>query len=676
MKAKYKELSDLAFSLQKQNKLDEALQIYQNLLKTNPEDVNVLNLTGMIYMSKRNYEESINFLSKAAVLNPTAYIVSNLAKAYYLNKQYENSIELYHKAISIEPSDDIYYSLGLAYKSVDDNENALKYYTKALEFNQDNYNAYYNLAILYRDLNNSQMAIDFCLKAKKINATDVDLYTLLSSLYENVQDYELAIENLKIALMFKPDNHLCYYNIAVLYSKLDMIDNAIAYYLKVLEYLPNDLVTLINLSYLYKDQKNLDLALNYALKAYELNKKSMNVIILLSSVYRDLFDNENSLKVLNDYLKTDDSKAEIYYQIALNKMDICLYSEAMECYEKALSIEPKNLSYLKGKAIAYKYLGKEDIAFEMFKEIYDKDGHLPATAISLGMCYLKNKDFYNGMQYYSQRSTDTKFAKIFKEKVWNKSVDLKDKSILLYSDCGLGDTVMFARYLPMLNNLVSSITIQTDAELVSLLKQSYPNINIISKTQPRPDYDVVMPIMDISYALNSDFNEIPCTDEYLSVDNKKVNEFKKLDIFQNSDLKIGICYQGNKKVLKNRFIDTDSIKTLLSIPNATFYSFQLNTQIDGAINLSEYIKDYSDTSALLKCIDILVTIDSSIVHVAGALGVKTILMLPKTAEWRWFDDSNKSSWYNSVEIYRQVESNNWDSVLLKVKDNLIRYANK
>lgn len=675
MKAKYKELSDIAYNLQKQNKLDEALEIYNLLLKMNSEDVNVLNLVGMLYMAKKQYSESINYLSKAVVLNKSAYILSNLGKAYYLNEQYAESIDLYLQALQVEENDDILYSLALAYKTVQKFDLAIKYYQKAILNNSENYNALYNLALLYKDLNNSEMALDYCLKAMHIVPDDVDLYTLLSKLYENLHDYNKSIKYLEKAVSLTPNNSLFYYNLGVLYSKIGDNENALNNYLIVLNLQPNDTEAMINISNLYKENDK-EKALKYALRAFDLKSNDSIVNLLLSQIYREMYDYDNSLNVLNNYLNIDSNNPEIYYQFALNYMDLGLYNDALINYEKALSFDKENLSYLKGKAIAYKYLGEEKLAINLLNEIYQKDGNSNSTAISLGMCYLKNRDFYNGMELYSKRSYDSKLVKLFTDKIWNKSVDFFNKKVLLYSDCGLGDTIMFARYLPMLKNLVSSLTLQTDTEIVELLKLSYPEINIISKSDEKPEYDIVMPIMDISYALNSDFSQIPNKDCYLKTDVNKVEEFSKSPIFNNSKLKVGICYQGNKRVLKNRSISFDKIKELFSINNCEFYSFQLNDKIDSIVNLSDYIKNYSDTASLLKCIDVLVTIDSSIVHVAGALGVKTFLMLPNTPEWRWFNDSVKSSWYDSVQIFKQKSINDWDSVICSVKEELIKYADK
>lgn len=670
MNAKYKELFDLAYEYQKKDNIEKAEEIYLALLSVNAEDFNVLNLLGMLYLSKKDYEKAILYISKAVVLNKSAYFLSNLAKSYFLNKQYDKSVELYFKALEVEENDDIYYSLGLAYKALKQPELAIKNYLKAINLNPDNYNAYYNIALLYKEMNNSEIAIDFCLKGKQINSSDVDLYTLLSSLYENVGDYKNAIKSLEQALYLKNNNPHFYYNLGVLYSKINQVDNSLKNYLKVLESLPNDIETLVAVANIYRDIDK-DIALSYATKAFEINKTEANVVLVLSQIYRDLYENEKSVEILEEFLKTNDKNSEIYYQLALNNMDLGQYTNALQNYEKALSFNSSNLSYLKGKAIALKYLGEEKLSFELLNEIYEKDKNSNSTAVSLGMCLLKNKDFEKGMELYSKRSTDTKFVKLFSSKIWDKTIDINNKKVLIYSDCGLGDSIMFARYLPLLKEKVSALTVQTDFEILSLLKENFKDINFISKTDERPDYDVVMPIMDISYSLNSNFDSIPFTNHYLTADEKKISEFKKLDIFNNSDFKIGVCYQGNKRVLKNRSIDIERLSELFNLSGAKFYSFQLNIKDDRLEDLSTYIKDYSDTSALLSCMDLLITIDSSIVHVAGALGIKTYLMLPKTSEWRWFDDSQNSSWYDSVRIFKQNISNDWTNVIFDIKNELI-----
>ena len=144
--------------------------------------------------------------------------------------------------------------------------------------------------------------------------------------------------------------------------------------------------------------------------------------------------------------------------------------------------------------------------------------------------------------------------------------------------------------------------------------------------------------------------------------------------FKTDKIKVSIFNQGNKRIYKNRSISINELEPLLSNTNATFYSF-VDTNSNSIVSLSKYINDYSDSAALLKCIDLLVTIDSSIVHAAGALGVKTFLLLPHTAEWRWFNDDKTTPWYNSVKIFKQNKSDDWSDVINSVSDRITNYAN-
>ena len=179
--------------------------------------------------------------------------------------------------------------------------------------------------------------------------------------------------------------------------------------------------------------------------------------------------------------------------------------------------------------------------------------------------------------------------------------------------------------------------------------------------------------MELPYALDFDLNNIPLPEGYLKADEAAVKMYSNLDVFKTDKKKAGLFWQGNKRIFKNRPVKFDIIKRLAENKNVNFYSFQIGFNLeetDNFFDLAKHIKDYSDTAALLKNIDVLITIDSSIAHMAGALGVKTYLMLPKTAEWRWFYDEESTPWYKSVTIFKQKKSADWEDVINRINDAL------
>ncbi len=676
MNGKYKELSDKAYMLHTENKFDEAEYIYSELLKISPEDANILNLYGLLCISTGNISKAISLLTKAMVLNHSSYVAVNLAKAYLANNEPEKAIKLINDTIdnnsedngteeNNSEDDDLYYSLAIAYKKISNIEAAINAYLKALEINSENYAAAYNLALIYKDEKQIDNAIKYANLAQYTKNDDEDIYSLLSNLYEIKNDIEKAVKYLEKAAAINPTQYLYFYNLGVLYSKLNNKEKSIYYYNKVLEYNKNHTQSLVNLSSVFSESSP-NLSFEYILKAYAINPNEKIVCLTLAQAYKTKFQNEESISILKRYLESNEADGDIYSLLAINYMDIGSYQQALDYYEKALTYDSENPNYLHGKASALKYLGHFDEAKSIMQNIVKNNPDLIQSSVTLGMMYLSEKNFYEGMNLYTLRSRDTKFYEIFKTNIWEYNSELKDKIVLVYSDCGLGDTIMFVRYIKILKQIAKDVILKTDKELISIFKYNFPDIKVIAKNENNPQYDIVIPIMNLPYALNLDFNHIPYSEGYL-YDNVELTK-KYSQIFKNeTGKKIGLFWQGNKKIFKNRSVKTEIISKLTNTNNS-YYSFQMNEieNIENVVSLKKHIKSYEDTASLLKNLDILVTIDSSIVHMAGALGIKTYLLLPKTPEWRWFNDDSVTPWYKSVEIFKQQETNNWVEVIERV----------
>ena len=495
--------------------------------------------------------------------------------------------------------------------------------------------------------------------------SDEEVYTLLSGYYEEINQHEKALKALKKASEINPRNHLYFYNLGVLYSRLNNDNEAIIAYNTAIMLAPNYIEAYVNISSIHKKQ-NIELALSYLEKAYSISNSEENLCLSLAQIYKELNRNDKSIEILEKYLEKNSKSAEAYSLLSTNYMDLCQYEKALIMADKSLSLNPNDNGYKHSKAIALKYLSRIEEAKLILEDVCKQNDVSTQTKITLGMLYLANKEFEKGMNLYRNRSKETKFSEIFKKKQWQPNIEIADKTILLYSDCGLGDTIMYSRYIPILSDKCKEIILQTDTDLVSILQYNFPNIKVIKKTEKRPTFDIVMPIMDIQLALNMDFENIPFKDKYLS--------YEKNNCVLNQNVKkIGLFWQGNKKVFKNRSVCIEYFEPLLDIANTEFYSFEVDKDIKCPKNitdLSRNIKDYSDTASLLLDLDLLITIDSSIAHMAGALGVKTFLLLPKTAEWRWFNDEDSCSWYDSIKIFKQKTTNDWNEVVSRIKKEI------
>lgn len=672
MNSQYKELSDKAFYYHQRGEFEKALSIYNALLKMEPDDANILNLTGLIYLASGNGSRAAEYLTRAFIISRTPLAASNLAKAYYSLNQPEKAVQLFQEALKTEQSDDTYYSLGLAYKKTGDLKSAIEAYHKALELNPSNYSACYNLSSAYIDTGNNLAALAYAEKCTLMRQDDEFLYGMLSGLYEKANDYEAAVKALEKAIALNPGNFLYYYNAAVLSSMLNQSDKAIYYYLKAVSANPNHIESYVNLANIVKEQDN-EKAAEYLLKAYEINPKEENLLLSLAQTYKDSFKNEESIKILKELLYINPMCADAYSITAMNYMDLCMYEKALENYDLALKLNPDDLNFKHGRAVCLKYLGRIDECRKILESLAANENAPAETKITLGMLYLQNKEFKKGMELYRLRKDNVKPLYINEADFWKPDEPLEGKTVLVYSNCGLGDSIMYARYLPSLAQRAGKAILQTDREIAVIMQDSFPEIQVINKNVHPPKFDRAVKFMELPYALNLDFNNIPMPEGYLKANEDAVKMYSKLDVFKTDKKKAGLFWQGNKRIFKNRSVKFDIIKRLAENKNVNFYSFQIGFNLeetDNFFDLTKHIKDYSDTAALLKNIDVLITIDSSIAHMAGALGVKTYLMLPKTAEWRWFNDEKNTPWYKSVTIFKQNNSADWENVIKRINEAL------
>lgn len=707
MKFNYKENADKAYALHQEGRLDEAEALYLKLISINPDDFNVLNLYGLLLISKQNYDDAVTYLSKAMLYKQDAYIISNLAKAYYLAGEYEKSAKMYKTSLKYDENDDTYYSLALSYKKLNNIKESISAYKKAVEINPSNLNAYYNMILIYSDCGNFKEAIKCGIEACENNNNADEIYTLLSGLYENEGETEKAVFYLEKAVEASPKDYIYYYNLGVLYGKLNRLDKSVENYKKALLINPKHIESYVNIASVYKKNKNYDIALKYIESAYMIDNTEPVSVLLLAQTYKDMGENDKSIKILSDFIefnnkllnncakryiklsnenniekreklyinaeKINKNGAEAYSLIAMNYMDKGEYDTAIKYYDKAIETDNENLSYKHGKAVALKYMGNPDVCKQMLEEILKTGKADEQTKITLGMLYLQKKEMKKGFELYSERNNSTAFVSVFKEKIYKYGEDISGKTVLLYSNCGLGDTIMYSRFFNIIKEKCKTLILQTDSQLVQIMKINFPDIQVIKKSVSPPDFDVAIPVMDLQYFLDINFDELKIVKSYLKADEKLSAFFTREVLKKSNKLKIGLCWQGNKKIFKNRSVSLSYIEKFIKDDRFEYYSFQVDKdteRICGINSLKKYISDYNDTAALLKNIDIMITIDSSIAHMAGALGVKTYLVLPHTAEWRWFDDTEKTIWYDNIKIFKQKQAGDWAEVFERIKTEL------
>lgn len=367
-----------------------------------------------------------------------------------------------------------------------------------------------------------------------------------------------------------------------------------------------------------------------------------------------------------DYLKKNPVNSALWYHLGLLKE--LIYSDdirAIECYKVAGEQGNLNSDYNIG--VAYQKLGEYQKAEENYKKYLKTFPDDSVGITSLGMCYLAQKRFKEGYDLFYKRTTGN--AEKYTKNLWKSNTPL-DKDLVIICDQGFGDHIQFIRYLPFLKE--HNLKVGVGKSLKELFQKNYPDVEFIDYKDINPETQALR-VTDLAYVLNMDFDNIPFSEGYLDIEPAGIKCDKP---------KIGLCWEAGAAGVRgmiNRTIHVKCFEPIFDLENIQLYSFQVDDTFGGnekysdkMINLAKDFKDFSDTARALKSMDAVITVDTCVAHLAGALGVKTYLLIPYAPDWRWFGgEDSKTPWYKSVEVIKQKNPIEWEREINEVMKRLL-----
>src|SRR3989344_5660734 len=417
-------------------------------------------------------------------------------------------------------------------------------------------------------------------------------------------------------------------------------------------------------------------------------------------------------RILEEYPNNADS----WHLLGLAAYQTGRYEEAIKNIKKAISVNTNQALFYSNLGMAYDAVGREDDAAENFRRALDIDPYFVKAAIAhynLGVYYMDkgnvkealehydkaiglDKDFYEarwnrglvllrlgrfeeGWKEYEYRFKKEKpsDSRVFKGLKWDGSL-LEGKRILVISEQGFGDNINFIRYAPLIKNKDSYVILECKKELMRLFKD-FPGIDeFIEKkkdTVLNVDFDFYIHLMSLPEIFGTNLSNIPSKSPYLFADVKLVEKFKSL--FNKDCFNIGIVWAGNSDQAndKNRSIRFEKFKGLKEISGIKLYSLQKGEAVQELndseiVNLADEINDFADTAAIIENLDLVISVDTSVAHLAGAMGKSVWTLLSTVSDWRWLLDRRDSPWYSSMRLFRQKRLGEWDFVFDEVRREL------
>jgi Flp pilus assembly protein TadD len=304
---------------------------------------------------------------------------------------------------------------------------------------------------------------------------------------------------------------------------------------------------------------------------------------------------------------------------------------------------------------------------------------------NLAIAALLGGDLSRGFLEYEWRKRHTRYRADFPDlpgRPWD-GTDARGQTILVRAEQGFGDVIQFARFLPRIRDMGGSPVLLCAAPLVPLLR-SMPGIQVVAASDPLPDFDAWIDQISLCRVFGTTLGTIPDAGGYLSADPVRVQAWRdRLEGGRQERAPetpagtIGIAFTGNPahRGDRRRSIPLDLAMMLPQVPGIQFVDLQhgISAGLLGLPDLTPWMSDYAETAALIANLDLVVTVDTSVAHLAGALGKPVWIMLPHAPDWRWLLGRADSPWYRSARLFRQPAVGDWSSVLREVVEGLAQY---
>jgi tetratricopeptide (TPR) repeat protein len=500
-------------------------------------------------------------------------------------------------------------------------QRAEQLYRLILQNHPDNASAFHMLGVIASQKGDNRLAVDLISKAVACNSQEAKYYNNLGVALKALDRFEEAIHAYEKALLLKPDYADACYNLGNALASMGRYAAAVEQYRCALSFKPGDAYTYYN----------------------------------IGVAMQELGRHAEAIENFEQAIRMGCNSTEVYRAIAASRQAQNRYNDAIDTLKQALRL-------------------KQDCA---------------CTHTDLGMLMLLKGDFLQGWKEYSWRLDECEWTKQLSDKLrWDGS-SFAGKRLLVCCEQGQGDNIHFVRYLPIVKALGGTVIFAIYKELYSLLK-NFPGVDEavnLSEEGCNLKFDLYTPMMDLPGIFGTTLDTIPNQVPYISADPQKVQYWRnKLSGPAGSELvepgfKVGIVWssspgRGGKNL---RDCNLTDFSVLSEVKGVRLYSLQKGLaaeQIEHLggkipiVDLGRQFEDFSDTAAAIENLDLIISVDTSVLHLAGAMGKPTWSLQCFVPDWRWMLGRDDSPWYPTMRLFRQPELGNWDDVFRRLAEQL------
>jgi tetratricopeptide (TPR) repeat protein len=583
-------------------------------LGTTPAD---LSAAGLRHLRAERYLEAQVSCQQALAIDPghadTLHLMGLLS---IQSRQFDHAVEWIARAIRSDPRPEYLLTLGRTLQLQGRHEDALKTFDKAVQLRPD----------------------------------DAELWKNLGSALIEVKRPQDALLSFQQALKLNPRHWNAAYQCGVLLGEAGRLEEALGYFRLCRELQPDDPTALTGLTRCLIGLKKLPAALTENQQAYQRSPGNAAAC--------------DHIGVILDLLGRED--------------------EALPWLDRALMLRPDFIDAMNDKGLVLAKLHRFEESATVYRQVQNLDPGNAAAILGLSHLHLLRGDFeagWVGERVRLQRNCSARVS----QPMWLGEGSINGKTILIYGDEGLGDTIQFARYLPVVAAHGARVILAVDRAARALLSGISGVSKCLQGSVDEP-LDLHCPIAGLPIVFDTRLETILSDVPYLPAPSEHLVKTWQDRLKPHDRLRVGLVWAGNPdhKNDHNRSSSLRAFSAMFDV-DATFVSLQKDPRPDDRavlgerndiVDLTTHLTDFMETAALISCLDLVITVDTSVAHLAGALGRPTWILLPYLPDWRWMLDRDDSPWYPTVRLFRQGPSRNYTDVVERVRTELTELASR
>jgi len=579
--------------------------------------------------------------------------IFNIALRYYQAGELRQAEQLYHQILQEDPHHlDALHMLGLVAVRLGKHVMACNYIRQALRIKPDLAEAHSNLGNILLEMGQLDEAVNCYREAIRLKPHFADGHSNLGNALRQQGKLEAAATSLREALRLKPDFADAHNHMASVLRDEGKLEEAVTRYKIALRLKPNFVAAHSNLANALREQGKLNEA-----------KASLELALHLQPDFADAHSNLGNVH-----------------------RDQGNLNQAVACSRRALLLKPENPEFHSKLGIGLKHLHRLDEALTCFQQALRVNSDYVPAHVGRAHALLLAGDYAQGWPEYEWR-WKTKTLKnwrvqteaISPQPPWDGG-PLTGRTILLKTEQGLGDTLQFIRYAPLIQQRGARVVVWSYTPLLSLLR-TCPGIHyVLACDEPPPAFDVQTSLLSLPGLLGTTLATVPADVPYLSADPVLVAHWRR-ELSTIPGFKIGIVWQGRPGHEEDRFrsVPLTAFAPLARLEGVHLFSLQVGPGSEQIAALAGRFPvtdlgsrfdpaSFADAAAVVKNLDLVVTVDTALAHLAGALGSPVWLALPFSPDWRWLLGREDSPWYPSMRLFRQPQPGQWPAVFERIAE--------